>query len=291
MPELNVEETFKQLSDAIIKGDANSVLELVNGSLEAGIEPGAIINDGMIPGMDVVGELFRTNQYYVPEVLISARAMKGGMAILRPLLAESGVEPVGKVVIGTVRGDLHDIGKNLVAMMLEGSGFDVMDTGIDTHPDEYIENAVELKAQIIGMSALLTTTMTNMRSTIEAVEAAGLGDSVSCIIGGAPVTQRYADEIGADGYAADAASAVTLTKRLVGVGVDEETAEERGRAIYLQARDAMQVAVRQEPGGQAHATGLEEARRLANEARSEGHDPQQIDRLIAEIEREVSRAS
>ena len=291
MAELNVEETFKQLSDAIIKGDANTVVELVNGSLEAGVEPGAIINDGMIPGMDVVGELFRTNQYYVPEVLISARAMKGGMAILRPLLAESGVEPVGKVVIGTVRGDLHDIGKNLVAMMLEGSGFDVMDTGIDTHPDEYIENAVELKAQIIGMSALLTTTMTNMRSTIEAVEAAGLRDNVNCIIGGAPVTQRYADEIGADGYAADAASAVTLAKRLVGVGIDADTPEERSRSIYLQARDAVQVAVREDPGSEPHTSGLEEARRLAEEARSAGYDPQHVDRLMAEIEREVGRAS
>jgi 5-methyltetrahydrofolate--homocysteine methyltransferase len=291
MAELNVEETFKQLSDAIIKGDANTVVELVNGSLEAGVEAGAIINDGMIPGMDVVGELFRTNQYYVPEVLISARAMKGGMAILRPLLAESGVEPVGRVVIGTVRGDLHDIGKNLVAMMLEGSGFDVTDTGIDTHPDEYIENAVEFKAQIIGMSALLTTTMTNMRSTIEAVEAAGLRDNVNCIIGGAPVTQRYADEIGADGYAADAASAVTLAKRLVGVGVDADTPEERSRTIYLQARDAVQVAVREDPGSEAHASGLGEARRLAEEALSEGYDPQHIDRLLAEIEREVGRAS
>ena len=288
MAGFDADQTFVNLGNAVIKGDAETVTTLVNQCLEEGVQAGSIINQGLIPGMDVVGELFRTNQYYVPEVLISARAMKGGMAILRPLLAESGVEPVGKVVIGTVRGDLHDIGKNLVAMMLEGAGFDVIDTGIDTHPDEYIQNAVDKGSDVIGMSALLTTTMTNMRSTIEAVEAAGLRDSVKCIIGGAPVTQRYADEIGADGYAPDAASAVALAKRMVGVVV-EETPEQQASNTYLAARDAMQVAIREAPGSSTHRDGLEAARTLAEQARSQGYDERQIDRLLAEITRELER--
>ncbi|MDE2868618.1 MAG: B12-binding domain-containing protein, partial [Chloroflexota bacterium] len=146
MSSFDTEQAFKDLGNAIIRGDAPTVDSTVRVALDEGVEASSIINDGMIPGMDVVGELFRTNQYYVPEVLISARAMKAGMAILRPILAESGIEPVGEVVIGTVRGDLHDIGKNLVAMMLEGAGFGVHDTGIDTHPDEYIQNAVEHNA-------------------------------------------------------------------------------------------------------------------------------------------------
>ena len=143
MSAIDAEQSFKDLGNAIIKGEAEAVVTIVNDCLAADIGASEIINEGMIPGMDVVGELFRTNQYYVPEVLISARAMKGGMAILRPILAETGVPPVGEVVIGTVRGDLHDIGKNLVAMMLEGAGFSVHDTGIDTHPDEYVQTSVQ----------------------------------------------------------------------------------------------------------------------------------------------------
>ena len=289
MSSFDVEQAFKDLGNAIIRGDAATVDSTVRTALDEGVEASSIINDGMIPGMDVVGELFRTNQYYVPEVLISARAMKAGMAILRPILAESGIEPVGEVVIGTVRGDLHDIGKNLVAMMLEGAGFGVHDTGIDTHPDEYIQNAVEKNANIIGMSALLTTTMTNMRNTIEAVEAAGLDDQVHCIIGGAPVTQRYADEIGADGYAADAASAVILAKRLLGVLGDADEAEDAGRSFYLRARDSLQVAVREEPGTESHADGLMEAEGLTEQARAAGYNPTHIERLMAEIEREKVR--
>ena len=289
MPDIDTDATFQELSDCIIKGDAPGVERLVNFSLEAGVPPGVVINEGMIPGMDVVGELFRTNQYYVPEVLISARAMKTGMAILRPLLTESGVEPLGKVVIGTVRGDLHDIGKNLVAMMLEGAGFDVMDTGIDTHPDEYVQEALAAGANIVGMSALLTTTMTNMRSTIEAVEAAGLDEQVSCIIGGAPVTQRFADEINADGYAPDAASAVALTKRLLGLGITKESPEDRARQIYLEARDTLQVAVREEPGSEQHRSGLESAGKLVDQAAEAGYDETHLARLIAEIERELAR--
>ena len=289
MSSFDTEQAFKDLGNAIIRGDAETVDSTVRIALGEGVHASLIINDGMIPGMDVVGELFRTNQYYVPEVLISARAMKAGMAILRPILAESGIQPVGEVVIGTVRGDLHDIGKNLVAMMLEGAGFGVHDTGIDTHPDEYIQNAVEHNANIIGMSALLTTTMTNMRNTIEAVEAAGLDDQVHCIIGGAPVTQRYADEIGADGYAADAASAVVLAKRLLGVLGNVDETEEAGRSLYLRARDALQVAVREEPGTESHADGLMEAEGLVEQARAAGYNPTHIDRLIAEIDREKVR--
>ncbi len=288
MAELNVDQAFKDLGNAVIKGDAETVVTVVNQCLENDVPAGSIINQGLIPGMDVVGELFRTNQYYVPEVLISARAMKGGMAILRPLLAESGIQPVGKVVIGTVRGDLHDIGKNLVAMMLEGAGFDVIDTGIDTHPDEYVQSAVKNGSDVIGMSALLTTTMTNMRSTIEAVEAAGLRDDVKCIIGGAPVTQRYADEIDADGYAPDAASAVVLAKRMIGMAV-QETPEQRASAAYLAARDAVQVAIRETPGSDTHRKGLAEARGLAERARMDGYDETQIERLLAEIARELQR--
>ncbi|MBM4437527.1 MAG: corrinoid protein [Actinobacteria bacterium] len=289
MTQINVADTFTQLQESIIKGDAKTTDRLVRLCLDSKVAPGSIVNDGMIPGMDVVGELFRTNQYYVPEVLISARAMKAGMALLRPLLAASGVEPVGKVVIGTVRGDLHDIGKNLVAMMLEGAGFGVTDTGIDTHPDEYVQQAVANEANVIGMSALLTTTMTNMRNTIEAVEAAGLRDKVKCIIGGAPVTQRYADEVHADGYAPDAASAVSLTKRLLGLGVAAETPEEKGRRLYLEARDALQVAIRVEPRSAAHAAGLAEARAKADESAGAGYDAAQVQRLKGEIERESKR--
>lgn len=290
MSAIDVEQSFKDLGNAIIKGEAETVITIVNDCLASDVEASAIINEGMIPGMDVVGELFRTNQYYVPEVLISARAMKGGMAILRPILAETGVLPVGEVVIGTVRGDLHDIGKNLVAMMLEGAGFSVHDTGIDTHPDEYVQTSVEKNAHIIGMSALLTTTMTNMRNTIEAVEAAGLADKVHCIVGGAPVTQRYADEIGADGYAADAASAVILAKRLRGV-LSGDDGEDMGRALYLQARDALQVAVREEPGTDSHAEGLMEAEGLVEQARASGYEATHIDRIMAEIDREKQRTA
>jgi 5-methyltetrahydrofolate--homocysteine methyltransferase len=291
MSAIDAEQSFKDLGNAIIKGEAEAVVTIINDCLAADIGASEIINEGMIPGMDVVGELFRTNQYYVPEVLISARAMKGGMAILRPILAETGVPPVGEVVIGTVRGDLHDIGKNLVAMMLEGAGFSVHDTGIDTHPDEYVQTSVQNNANIIGMSALLTTTMTNMRNTIEAVEAAGLADKVHCIVGGAPVTQRYADEIGADGYAADAASAVILAKRLRGVLGSDDDGDDMGRALYLRARDALQVAVREEPGNDSHSEGLMEAEGLVEQARAAGYELTHIDRIMAEIDREKQRTA
>lgn len=205
------------LADNIIRGKKNPAVELTQQALNEGINPQDIINQGLIAGMAVVGEKFKKNEFYVPEVLIAARAMKECMAILKPLLAESGVKPVGTVVIGTVKGDLHDIGKNLVAMMLQGNGFEVVDLGVDVTPEKFIESAKEKGAEIIALSALLTTTMPAMQQTIAALEAAGVRADFKVMIGGAPVTQRFADEIGADGYSPDAASAVDLAKSLLGV--------------------------------------------------------------------------
>ena len=202
------------LAENLIKGKANEVKELTQKALDEGVAPGEILNNGLVKGMSVVGEKFKNNEFYVPEVLIAARAMHAGMDILKPKLASSGVVPVGTVAIGTVKGDLHDIGKNLVAMMLEGAGFEVMDLGIDVTPEKFVES-VKDGADVIAMSALLTTTMTAMKTTIEALEEAGVRDKVKTMIGGAPVTQNYADEIGADGYARDAASAADIAKELV----------------------------------------------------------------------------
>jgi 5-methyltetrahydrofolate--homocysteine methyltransferase len=167
--------------------------------------------------MNEVGRRFKNNEFYVPEVLIAARAMHAAMDVLKPLLAASDVQPVGTVVIGTVKGDLHDIGKNLVAMMLEGGGFNVIDLGVDVSPEKFLQAVREHKPNIVGLSALLTTTMPAMKTTIEALKEAGVRDQVKVIIGGAPVTQRFADEIGADGYAPDAASAVDVARQLLGI--------------------------------------------------------------------------
>ena len=208
---------LQALADNIIKGKKNPAVELTNQAIAEGIAPQTIVNDGLIAGMAVVGEKFKKNEFYVPEVLIAARAMKECMAILKPLMAETGAKPVGTVIIGTVKGDLHDIGKNLVSMMLQGNGFEVVDLGVDVSPEKYIEAAKEHKAEMIALSALLTTTMPGMKQTIDALEAAGVRGSVKVMIGGAPVTQKFSDEIGADGYAPDAASAVDLAKVLVGV--------------------------------------------------------------------------
>jgi len=204
------------IAENIINGKAQEVESLVKEALDEDTPVGDILNKGLIAGMNVVGEKFKNNEFYVPEVLIAARAMKAGMGIVRPLLAESGIEPVGKVAIGTVQGDLHDIGKNLVAMMLEGAGFEVIDLGIDVSAEKFIEAVNEQGAQVIAMSALLTTTMPSMKTTIDAIKEAGIGDSVKTLIGGAPVTQQYADEIGADGYARDAASGADVAKELIG---------------------------------------------------------------------------
>jgi 5-methyltetrahydrofolate--homocysteine methyltransferase len=204
---------LKALSDAIIKGDQNKSVEITRQALADGTAAKSILDDGLIAGMDVVGARFKKNEIYIPEVLIAARAMKMAMEVLEPELIKAGVEPIGKLAIGTVQGDLHDIGKNLVAMMLKGAGFEVIDLGVDVGPEKFVEQAMAKGVQLIGMSALLTTTMPGMEKTVAALKDAGLSTKV--IIGGAPVTQDYADKIGADGYAADAASAVDMAKSLV----------------------------------------------------------------------------
>lgn len=208
-------ELLQEIANCIINGKAPDTEQLVQKALDAGIPVRDVLNEGMIAGMDVVGQKFKNNEFYVPEVLIAARAMKTGMKLLKPRFAEAGVEPIAKLALGTVKGDLHDIGKNLVAMMLEGAGFEIIDLGVDVTSEKFAAAIKENNAQVIGMSALLTTTMLNMKSTIEALKNDGIRNSIKVIIGGAPVTQSYADEIGADGYAADAATAVTEVKRLL----------------------------------------------------------------------------
>jgi 5-methyltetrahydrofolate--homocysteine methyltransferase len=204
---------LEALSEAVIKGDQNAAVEITKQALNNGDDPENILNNGLIAGMDVIGVRFKNNEVYIPEVLISARAMKMAMEVLEPRLVEAGVEPIGKCVIGTVQGDLHDIGKNLVAMMLKGAGFEVTDIGIDAPAEKFIEQARATGAQIVGMSTLLTTTMPGMEKSLKAIRKAGL--AIKVMIGGAPVTQSYADKIGADGYAPDAASAVDLAKSLL----------------------------------------------------------------------------
>ncbi|MBN1154126.1 corrinoid protein [candidate division KSB1 bacterium] len=205
---------LENLQTNLINGKADAVKQFMTEAIDSGLSPRDILNNGLLKGMEEVGRRFKNNEFYVPEVLIAARAMKAGMEILKPLLADTGVNPVGRVAIGTVTGDLHDIGKNLVSMMLEGGGFEVIDLGVDVKPEKYID-AINQGIQIIGMSALLTTTMMNMKSIIHAIEAANLRDKVKIMVGGAPVTENFAREIKADGYAADAASAVDLAKSLL----------------------------------------------------------------------------
>jgi 5-methyltetrahydrofolate--homocysteine methyltransferase len=207
---------LNKIAEALIVGNAPEVKKLTEGALAEGVEPQDIVQQALIIGMTEVGRRFKANEFYVPEVLIAARAMHAGLDVLKPLLAESEIEPAGTIVVGTVQGDLHDIGKNLVGMMMEGAGLAVVDMGTDVHPDKFIQAIKENKPQVLGMSALLTTTMPAMNKTIEAIQEAGLRDQVKVIIGGAPVTKRYAQEIGADGYAPDAASAVDLVKKLLG---------------------------------------------------------------------------
>jgi len=204
--------TLEQIAENLIKGKANEVKTLVQKALDEGVGAEEVLNKGLLAGMGVVGERFKKNEVYVPEVLIAARAMKMGSQVLKPLLAESGVQSAGKVVLGTVKGDLHDIGKNLVGMMLEGSGFEVVDLGTDVPSQKFVDAVRENQASIVGASALLTTTMTAMKEVVEAFQASDLNGKVKIMIGGAPVTQSFCDEIGADGYAPDAASAADLAK-------------------------------------------------------------------------------
>ena len=204
---------LKALADAIIKGDQNTAVKVTKEALSQGTPPAKVLSDGLIAGMDVIGARFKKNEVYIPEVLIAARAMKAAMQLLEPELVKAGVKPIGKFLIGTVQGDLHDIGKNLVAMMLKGAGFDVIDIGVDISPEKFVQQAKASGSNLIGMSALLTTTMPAMEKTIQVLRAAGI--TAKIMVGGAPVTQAYADKIGANGYAADAASAVDVAKKLL----------------------------------------------------------------------------
>jgi len=207
-------EDLKKLYDAILTGNAKVAKDTTEKALAAGVDPQTLVKEQMIPAMDEVGRRYEANEYFVPELLIAARAMKASLELIRPLLAARGAEPSGRVVVGTVKGDLHDIGKNLVAAMLEGAGFEVVDLGVDVTADKFISAAKEKNAKIIAMSALLTTTMSSMKTTVEALKTAGVREKFKIMIGGAPVTQKYADEIGADGYSSNANGAVALARKL-----------------------------------------------------------------------------
>jgi len=206
---------FKQLAEALQTGDMEQVKKLTTQALSDGLGPGQILSEGLIAGMNVVGVRFKNGDMFLPEVLVAARAMHAGLEVLKPRLVETGIKPIGKMVLGTVKGDLHDIGKNMVGMMLQGAGFEVIDIGIDCPPEKFVEAAGQEGIQIVGMSALLSTTVQNMRLTINALQEAGLTKNVKTMIGGAVVSKKFADEIGADGYAPDAASAVDRARELV----------------------------------------------------------------------------
>jgi 5-methyltetrahydrofolate--homocysteine methyltransferase len=205
----------QSLRNAIIQGDAPGALSLTLEALARNADPVSLLNQGMVPAMEEVGRRFECSEYFIPELLLSARAMKAAMEPVRPLLAQSGGKPLGRVAVGTVKGDLHDIGKNIVASMLEGGGFEVTDLGVNVPPERFIEAARESPIQIIALSALLTTTMMGMKTTIDALRAAGLREQVKVLVGGAPITQKFADEIGADGYGATAVEAVALAKHVL----------------------------------------------------------------------------
>ncbi|RPI95217.1 MAG: cobalamin-binding protein [Chloroflexi bacterium] len=205
---------LEQIRGSVIEGNAKAAEAQVKQALDSGEKPDVVLNSALIPAMSEVGQKFEDGEYFVPEMLIAARAMQAGLKLLKPLLAASGAQPVGKVAIGTVKGDLHDIGKSLVAMMLEGAGFEIMDLGVDVTPEKFVA-AVNQGANVVAMSALLTTTMPNMQNTIKALTDAGLRSKVHVMVGGAPVTEAYAKQIGADGYAPDASAAVRKAKELL----------------------------------------------------------------------------
>ena len=206
---------LKKLYESVVSGDAKTTQAITQQALAEGVDPLVLVNEHMVPAMDEVGRRFEANEYFVPELLISARAMKASLELIRPLLVARGDKPVGRVAIGTVKGDLHDIGKNLVASLLEGGGFEVIDLGVNVSPEKFIATVNEKQANIVAMSALLTTTMPAMKTTIDALKQAGVRDKVKVLIGGAPITQKYADEIGADGYSENAVGAVALAKKAV----------------------------------------------------------------------------
>jgi 5-methyltetrahydrofolate--homocysteine methyltransferase len=209
------EEILKGLYDNTLIGNAPEVKELTEQGVATGLEPESMLYDALIPSLEEVGARFERGDFFVPEMLIAARAMQGALDILRPLLAETGAQQVGTYVMGTVKGDVHDIGKNLVNIMLEGAGFTVIDLGVNVPPEKFVEQIEEHKPEIVGFSAFLTTTMPMFKANINAIEKAGLRDKVIIMVGGAPVTQEYADAVGADGYAADASTAVRLAKDLI----------------------------------------------------------------------------
>lgn len=206
---------FNNLAELVIKGDYTGAQTLTQKMIDHGSDPLEIINQGLMAGMNVVGVRFKAGDMYVPEVMMSAKAMSKGIEVVKPLIADKDMPTAGKVLVGTVKGDLHDIGKNLVLMMLESAGFKIIDLGVDIDAEAFVKAVKEHKPQVIGMSALLTTTMLSMKDTIEALREEGLRDSVKIIVGGAPISQGFADEIGADGYAPDAAAATDLCKRLI----------------------------------------------------------------------------
>jgi 5-methyltetrahydrofolate--homocysteine methyltransferase len=209
------DEILQGLYDDTLVGNAPSVKELTERGLEMGMDPEKLLYDALIPSLEEVGARFERGDFFVPEMLIAARAMQGALDILRPLLAETGAKPVGTFVMGTVKGDVHDIGKNLVNIMLEGAGFTVHDLGVNVAPERFVEQIIEHEPDIVGFSAFLTTTMPMFKANINAIEKAGLRDKVIVMVGGAPVTQQYADAVGADGYAADASTAVRMAKELI----------------------------------------------------------------------------
>jgi 5-methyltetrahydrofolate--homocysteine methyltransferase len=209
-------ELYEKLSTAILEGDSEKTPKLVNRGLKDGLSPKDILDNGLIVGMDEVGARFKRGDMFVPEVLMSADAMASGMEILRPMLIESGAEMLGKILMGTVKGDLHDIGKNLVSMMCEGSGFEIVDIGFNAEPEKFIEGIKAHQPKIVGMSAMLTTTMRAMGHTIKAIEEAGLRDQIKIMVGGAPVDKEFADRIGADGYGSNAPAGADLAKQLIG---------------------------------------------------------------------------
>lgn len=207
---------LKQLHEAVLKGDAKTAKTVTEAALAENIEPIKLVQEFMMPAMAEVGRRFESNEYFVPELLISARAMKSALELLRPRLTSTGAQPAGRVAIGTVKGDLHDIGKNLVAAMLEGGGYEIIDLGVNVAPEQFITAVIERNANLVAMSALLTTTKPSMKTTIEAFGQAGLRHRVKVLVGGAPVTQQYADEIGADGFSESAAGVVVAAKKALG---------------------------------------------------------------------------
>lgn len=208
---------FQEISEAVVAGKAKKIKELIDQALKEGISPKDILDKALISGMTIVGEKFKVGEYFIPEVLVAARAMNAGVKLIEPFLSQVEKSYAGKVVLGTVSGDIHDIGKNLVAMMLRGAGFQVIDLGLNVPPEKFVEKAKSENAEIVAMSALLTTTMLAMKNTVYAMEQAGMRNKVKIMVGGAPVTQKYAEEIGADGYAPDAATAVLKAKELLNI--------------------------------------------------------------------------